>query len=290
MRTEKMSGEVITDVKLAALADGELPAEEASALHALIAEDPELAERYVVFVETRELLAPEPATESDAGLDRLAAAIRASAEEPEAEAPPAPKRFGVIQGGAGERDVPASKPAPANQSRPAPRFHVAMPALAACLALLVGGALGFSVGRSGTTTEGAGGIAAISGAPAAGVALASALEKTPSGERLAWTDKGAKLAGAVSIVSTHRVGDRVCREYEASVEGRDAVAVGLGCRAPDGRWSTEMVARKAGAGSGYDAASGASVVEGALETMGSEGALSAEDEKRLIEGGWARPK
>ncbi|MFC3694356.1 hypothetical protein ACFOWB_19195 [Chenggangzhangella methanolivorans] len=276
-----MNGHEISDERLAALADGELPEAEAASLRARIVEDVDLAERYALFVETRELLAPEPSAEADEGLDRLAAALRGASA---AEQPAAPRRFGVIEGGGASQ--PAAAPASAPAARPAPRFRVAAPALAACLALAVGGALGFSVGRSGTTTGTAGGIAAISGAPAADVALASALEKTPSGERLAWTDDGAKLKGAVSVVSTHRLGDgRLCREYEISVEGRDGAVVGLGCRAPAGGWTTEALARSAG-GSDYATASGASVIEGAIERLGGEGALPQDDEKGLIAGGW----
>ncbi len=265
----------ISDERLAALADGELPAEEAAALRAAIAGDETLAERFALFVETRELLAPEPRAAADAGHDRLAAAIRA-ADRPHRPA------LSVVEGGGPARPAPRATPQP----RLAPRFRVAAPALAACLALAVGGLLGFEFGRGGTTTGSAGGIAAVPGAPGADVALASALERTPSGEKLSWTDDAARLHGAVSIVSTHRLDDgRLCREYEVSVDGRDGGVVGLGCRRKDGGWLTEALARNAG-GSDYATASGLSVIEGAIERLGGHGALSETEERDLIAKNW----
>ncbi|GLK79745.1 hypothetical protein [Methylopila turkensis] len=271
----------VPDDRLAALADGELPADEASALRARIDRDAALADRFAVFVETRALLAPEPAAEAEAGLDRLAAAIRASGAE--ARRTPA---LSLIEGGLApaQRQPAAARPG----ARPAARFRYATPALAASLALVVGGALGFAVGRGEAPGSGsAGDVVAALGDPAVTAAISTALERTPSGEAVSWSTSANTIKGAVSVIATHAVGQGVCREYEASVEGRAGGLVALGCRLSDGGWRTEIVARKAEA-EGYAAASGASVVENALEAMGSAGPLSADDEKERIEARWSR--
>lgn len=150
---------------------------------------------------------------------------------------------------------------------------------------MVGGALGYAVGQRGAA-EGTAGIVAVGDAPGAEAALLAALEGSRSAERVAWTDAGSGLKGAVAVISSHRLGDgRICREYEATVDGRDAKAVGLGCRGEDGRWRTEILARAAGGG-GYGVASGAGVVEGALADLGG-GPLSETEEQALLSRRWS---
>jgi surface antigen len=276
------------DERLMALADGELGGDEALALRARIAADPSLAERFALFVETRALLAAEDGAaeeQNDPGLARLAAAIHAADKALGSDAAPvAPRRFGVIEGGA------PTTAAPVPRARPASRFHVAAPALAASLALAIGGLLGYGVGRQGAG-PGAGtdrSVVAIANAPAAMTAASRALQGAASGEAVAWTD-GAGLKGAVTVLSSHRLGDDgVCREYEVTVEGRDDKAVALGCRVADG-WRTELAAR-AGGGDGYAKASGASVAEAALADLGSSGAMTPEEEAALIKDGWPARK
>ncbi|RXF73737.1 hypothetical protein [Hansschlegelia zhihuaiae] len=276
----------VSDERLMALADGEIDAADARALRARIAADPSLAERFALFVETRALLAAEDGAaeeQTDPGLARLAAAIHAADRALGAENDATPKRrFGVVEGGGSS--------APAQPARPRARFHVATPALAACLALAIGGVLGYGLGRQAIGPgEEDRNVVAIANAPAAMAATSRALQGAPSGEAVAWTDGGAGLKGAVTVLSSHRIGDDgVCREYEVTIEGRDDKAVALGCRTADG-WRTELAAR-AGVGDGYAKASGASIAEAALADLGSSGAMTPEEESSLIKDGWRARK
>lgn len=270
----------ISDEALVALADGELDAGETARLRRRINADPALAERFAAFAETRALLGT--CGVEDDGFDRLAAAIRAAGATPATLATPA---FQVIKGGAVRR------PAPLPATARLPVWRRAMPALAASLALVIGGTLGYIAGRGGADGASAGGVAAISGAPGADLALASALERTPSGESLAWRDGPSGLAGEIAIVATHRLNDgRICREYEARVTGRDTVAAGLGCREAGRGWRTEIAAVKPAAGGGYATASGASVIDAAIEDLGGAGALPEEEEKNLLTSRWVGPQ
>ncbi|MGO4664712.1 anti-sigma factor family protein [Bosea sp. 2RAB26] len=71
----------VSDEMLLALADGELEKATADALHARVMAEPELAERFALFVESRALL--EDAGSSDQAVPpHLLAAIRAPPTEP----------------------------------------------------------------------------------------------------------------------------------------------------------------------------------------------------------------
>ena len=275
-----MSGDDILDEDLAALADGELAAAKAAGLRARIAEDPELAERFALFVETRALLEPageDALKESEQpGLAALAAAIR-GAEGAPSEVSRRPS-LTVVDGG-GARPAPTVPAA-----RRAPPFRVA--ALAASIALVFGGALGFYAGRSVEGGQTPGNVVAFASSAGAAAAVSSALERSPSAEKVGWNDPASRRKGEISVIATHRLKDGgVCREYELSVEGMDGAALGLGCR-DGGGWRTEVLARGAASGSSYGTASGANILESALEAMGGEGALPAEDEKALLGVGW----
>lgn len=284
MTDDRIEDLPVSDEQLMALADGELFEADAKTLRKRIEADPTLAQRYALFAETRTLLAEPHTASGDAGdlaLDRLAAAIRASDEDP-TPIPESAPRFAVVQGGAAEN---AAEPAIRRQAL---RFRVAVPAMAAALALAVGGVLGYEAGRRAPGGAPAAGGVALSEGPAARAALASALEKKPSGEQLAWSDDDAGLKGAVSVIATHRLKDgRVCREYETTVEATEDRAIGLGCRGADGRWVTEIVARAPRLDADYAAASGASAVESALEALGSDGAVPSSEEKWLLDEGWS---
>lgn len=280
-----MSEENISDEQLVALADGELPAAEATALRGKIAVDPALAERFALFVETRALLEPQDAAAGEAddpaGLEKLAAAIRGS-DAAQPDEPAGRRPFAVIDGGGAAPSVRPSE-------RPTPRFRVAIPALAASVALALGGVLGFVAGRETGGDGPTGDVVAWAGSPAAGAAVAAALERAPSGDKRDWSDPASKRRGAVAVVATHRLKDgALCREYEVSVEGLDGAAVGLGCRESGGTWRTEILARGPAPSADYGAASGPNVLDSALEAMGGEGALPSAEEQALLAAGWTK--
>lgn len=277
----------IEDDMLVALADAELPHDQAMNLRARIARDPALAERYALFVETRALLGTDEAG-ADAGDDpdvaRIAAAIRAADGPAQATSAPE-RRFRVLEGGASA--APQAASAVKTTSRlPVTSWRFAAPALAASLALVVGGLLGYGVGRQGGPAETAS-VVALASAPATTAAVARALDGSASGQPVAWSDEGSGLKGAVAVLSSHKVeGDRFCREYAISVEGRSERAVALGCRDAGGAWRTELVARAPG-GDGYAKASGETIAETALTELGSAGAMSEDEEAALIKRRWS---
>ena len=279
----------VEDDMLMALADAELPHEQAASLRARIASDPALAERFALFVETRALVGADAAA-AEAGDDptvaRIAAAIRSADDR--AQAPSAPeRRFRVVEGGASA--APPAAAATTTAQRPVMRWRFAAPALAASLALVVGGLLGYGAGRQGGGAAETGSVIALANAPAAAAAAARALDGSASGQPVAWTDAGSGLKGSVAVLSSHKVeGDRFCREYAISVDGRTERAVALGCRDAGGAWRTELVARAAG-GDGYAKASGETIAETALTELGSVGALSEDEEAALIKRGWSNP-
>ncbi|MDP2733618.1 MAG: hypothetical protein Q8O63_11010 [Hoeflea sp.] len=65
-----------------------------------------------------------------------------------------------------------------------------------------------------------------------------ALEKTPLGQKVAWTgETGA--AGEVSAGTPYQVGQQNCRQYThtATIKGAPVTGQGAACRNPDGSWS-----------------------------------------------------
>lgn len=281
-----MGEERITDDRLAALADGELPADEAAELRRAIAADLALAERFSLFVETRQLLAPEQIASSiaaeEAALARLAAAVRA------ADAAPTGPALRVVEGARREAPAPQARRLEPRAARPASRFRVAAPAMAASLALVIGGIAGYALGGRSGADAGSDAIA-IAGPPAARAALASALDTAKSGDAVDWND-GA-MRGAITVIASHRLEDgRVCREFEATLPDRGGPVVGLACRGAGGGWRAEIAARGRVAGEGYSAASAMGIVEGALADLGSPGPLGAEEERSLLAAGWPAPR
>jgi anti-sigma factor RsiW len=128
----------VSDEDLMALADGELPPVEAERLRERLADDPDLAERFALFAETRALLDDSPATANEADA-RLAASILAMAGPAPAAAPERPV-LTAIPGG--RVDMPVAPPAP----RSAPVWR---------LPLAASVALGAFAGALATTPSGA---------------------------------------------------------------------------------------------------------------------------------------
>lgn len=153
-----MTRDDVSDEMLMALADGELPEDQANALRARVERDPALAARYAVFAETRSL---------------LGAAMHPG---------PVPDHLvqTILTAPADEEPSPVVVPFAARRSMVAPLLGTA---LAASLALLVGLA-GFELGRR-----------AVPG-PAPGDTLAAvhAVSLTPTGVTVALADGGSARA------------------------------------------------------------------------------------------------
>jgi hypothetical protein len=237
------------DDRLMALADGEITGPEAEALHARIAADVDLAERYALFVETAELArqamqdVPE-ATVSDA----LVARIRAMGE---ASAPPE-----------------ASNVVPLRTTPAAPTRWQPM-ALAASLALAVGLGAGLML---------SGGAEAPLGAPFS-TAMTEQLDSLPSGTVAQLTD-GTALTVVASFTDA---AGQFCREYEAAtpaVGGYVAVA----CRA-DGDWQLQFAmaqAGDAGAEAGYTPASALEALDAFFTATGAGQPMTPDEERAFL--------
>jgi anti-sigma factor RsiW len=270
----------VTDELLMALADGELPEGEASDLRTRIASDPELAERFALFAETAALLAPDDPAAAAELPDHLRASVLRMANETAVSngQPVNPlSRFAVVAGGAPKPEVAASA---APQATAAPRRTVQswyVP-LAASVALMIGGVLGYGlqgVGGDKDTLE----LATFQGARPA---LASALASLPSGETRAWSDQRGGRSGTLAVVATHRMaGGAICREAEVSGAAEAGKQTVIACR-KDGRWITQALIATGGT-TGFSPASGAhAVAEQVLEALGSQSVLSKAEEAAIL--------
>ena len=218
---------------------------------------------------------------------RTAAAARAALEGPMREEPPQHLVDAILAHKApGGTERPAARTgdnivdfaSAHSPGRPPVRWRAV--AMAASLALLVGGASGYLIGQSASPRTPPG--LAIGPAPAAS-SIAEALERQPSGETRA----------GVSIVATFRDRhQRICREVEIvgeSAAGQpDAAAVA--CRVEGGRWDVEGVVRLAlpTPGAGFEPAgvSERDALEGLLNMLGASQAIAAGQERTLIANGW----
>jgi surface antigen len=73
----------------------------------------------------------------------------------------------------------------------------------------------------------------------AGEAQQRALERSPAGTPVPWTNPDTGHTGTVTPVRTYQVADgRYCREYQqvVTIEGREQRSFGTACRQPDGSW------------------------------------------------------
>ncbi|MCJ2006757.1 hypothetical protein [Methylobacterium sp. J-092] len=259
--------DMVTDETLMALADGELDPETAKRVRARLNECPELASRLAAYAEVRALLAPVPADTGIAPPDRLKAAIlRADAA--------GRRRFSVVDGG---EAVVAPAP-PANRRR---RVRAALP-LAASLALLVGGAAGWTLGRRAAPDTN---VAGLTSMPAAGPTVSEALTSLPSGRSASFSDPANSARGTVTMVASYTVeGGGLCRTYDLTLEdSRRSRETRVSCRR-DGAWRTELVlARPGGRSGGFATASGGDeIVDQFLSQAGGSDSLSAEDERRVL--------
>lgn len=239
----------VEDSMLMALADGELPADEAATLHARIAASPALAERYAVFAET-------------------AAALRAAWDQG-----PVPDewvrmiREAPMEAGTATDDASVVAFRPRNTARVgmAPVWRMA---LAACLTLAIG-AGGFLAGqRSGT---GPGDIAA-------GPLLAARmLEQTPTGGTAPLPD--GSTARALASFDTEM---GLCRLL--SVETADAASTerAIACRTGDD-WRVALAVASVG-DAGFVPASDLAVglVDDFLTEIGAGPALDPEAERAAL--------
>lgn len=208
-------------------------------------------------------------------------------------APASAKLVNTIMNGTAAQSV---APPQATSVVPIPRRQrFAQPqamALAACLALLIGGVGGFQFGkRTGISTTGEDGVAV--GLVGGGTTLRQALESVASNEPVSLSTPGDAKAEMMIVATFRDATGRICRELE--VTGGDAagsITAAVACRQADGNWLVEgavrMAASPAAPDHDFTPAKGdkTSAIEGVLNAIGAKRALGPADEQQLLKNGW----
>lgn len=253
-----MNDKAISDERLGAYLDGELPDDEAAAIAAALARSPELAARLARLRDA----------------DRLAARVLHAIDDR-----PLPSAVTAMLARRPETPV----------LRPRFRRAAARPlALAASIALLIGFGAGFF-----TSSRFAGGApaSAIAAASLGEIdrrqPLFGVLETTPSGTRKVLAGLGIEASPTLSF----RAKDgRYCREL--LIAGRDVARRGLFCRTLKGAWqSLAMVTVPAADETAYAPAAdpATALLDRSISDLIAGAPLDAVEERRLIAEGWAEP-
>lgn len=257
-----------SDEMLMAFADGELTGDEARAVEAAIAADPDLAARVETFRETARHLAALSLAQDDTLPDALVARVRelaaASAHQAQTE-PAAP----VVDLAAHRARAQATTPARAPVWR--------MP-LAASILLALGLWGGFLLGQRQDMPGGVSHLAVLDSAE-----LDQALRGMRSGERQVLPG-----GGDLSLIASFLDGDgRLCREFELDREGLSGI-VSVACHPGEGGaagWSTQLaILTPAGDAAGYAPASSLEVLDQYLRAIEAGPPLSADEEIAALDG------
>ncbi|MBO6757103.1 MAG: hypothetical protein JJ902_12310 [Roseibium sp.] len=245
----------MTDERIMAYADGELPEDEARTIERAAENDPEIRRKIDLFARTRARMKEatgDPAPVPDALARRIAEMVEARAgtakDQEAAEIVPLPQKSRIWHGPA---------------------------ALAACLTLVVGLAAGLSIGQFGQTGPDAPfGIAAL-----ADPEVTDALSAVVSGQSRT-LGSGAVLNVIASFADA---GGGLCREFDYA--GRDgASVVAVACHDTSG-WTPKIAITTSNDGqTGYAPASSLEALDAWLAASGLGTPLSADAEARRLEG------
>jgi len=267
----------ISDDALMALADNELPETEANELRAALRNDEDAATRFAMFVETRMLLA-DPARHDEEVSDALrAAVVRADAQYSAQDRITTNGRDRALPGRPSHDRGPRRAVGSGANAR---RWQMPM---AAALLLSLGGLSGYLIAQQQRSADNSLQTALMT-IPGNERALSDALDTGISGSETVLTGgQGEKVR--IVVLSTHRLADGTfCREFE--IARAQESLIGASCRRNNG-WRTEVaVLRDSGKGRVVPA-SGAAVVDDHLNALGSEGALSPEDERAAMAHNWS---
>jgi surface antigen len=253
-----MSASAITDEMLVAFADGEADEATIEAVAAALDADEILAERLDLFVTTRQILKTElDPVAREAVPDRLTRFVMSGA--PDAASEPA-----------------ATAAAPRRRER-----WAALP-MAAALAGIVAGGLGYWAGT--TSPQGQGGTPTMASLVAADAELARALASTPDAERRNW--RAAGQAGEIELRQSYRTERGFCRSFGLS-EGKASSWGGLACRQGEG-WATQVVVAEPRAADGaFRPASGSGgAIDAFLDGARAGDALDPAAVREQIAKGW----
>jgi hypothetical protein len=251
----------INDDTLMALADGELDEATARRVHEAIRVDPDLAERYAIFAETRALLEADTRSRDESVPPVLVAAVRAAAARSQSAAP-------SMAASAALRRAPAWRPL----------------ALAASLALVVGGLAGAGIERWRLASPAPAALA-LADTPGARAALTEAFARWPSGRTGPFVDAGSGRTGRIALIATHRLEDgSICRHAEIAGERIEAgVDTVVACRSPEG-WSRRALISRPTGETYVPASGGIDPVSAILDSLGTHDPLTGAAEAAAIGG------
>ncbi|MBJ3774774.1 zf-HC2 domain-containing protein [Acuticoccus mangrovi] len=260
----------LTDEMLMAYADGEASPEEAAAVEAALESDPAIAERVLMFQDTRALaqtaFAPEPVP------DALKASVEAMiARHGSAAAPAAQDNTVPADDAAAEGNVVAFRP---RRTSAAPaRGQVFMAMAASVLGLAIGVGAFFAGSEFGgsppATGPATGGVGQLASLP-----IGEGL-RAPSGETVALGDGGVMRA----ITTFRNASGDLCRDFEVET---DESVTGVACHR-GGAWQVDFAVAQAVDPGGYAPASGAEALDAYLSTIDAGAPLGAAEEKAALD-------
>ncbi|WP_028350879.1 hypothetical protein [Bradyrhizobium murdochi] len=253
----------ITDETLMALADGELKPAEAARVREVLRHDLQLAARFASFAESRALLSEESGT--DAIPEHLVLAAR---------------RLGDALAKAdqvAEPNVVSLEAAATRGARRPDRFKAM--ALAASIALVAGGVVGFAL--SGLQQR----DRLASHSPMDSIAVSSPVSdllfQLASGESRQVRSGSEAAVTDITIVSTHQMEDSsICREFTTATTGTQQTRVAC---LRDGAWRVHLVVISSGGA--FSTASSAQTADHFLEALGTKEVLTGDAERKAL----ARP-
>jgi hypothetical protein len=256
----------ITDETLMALADGQLEPAEAARVRDSLRRDLQLAARFASFAETRALLSEESRTAADAmpgHLVRTARRLGDALTKADREAEP---------------NVVSLDAAATRGTRRPDRFWAM--ALAASIALIAGGVIGFALrGLQQPDDKLASNIQTDS--IAVSPPVSELLFQLASGESAQIRSGSEAATTDVTIVSTHQMDDgSICREFTTATTGTQQTRVAC---LRDRAWRVHLVVNASGGA--FSTASGVETADHFLETFGSKEVLTGDAERRAL----ARP-
>jgi hypothetical protein len=253
----------ITDETLMALADGELRPAEAARVREALRRDLHLAARFASFAESRALLSEESSVGADAMPEHLVRAAR---------------RLGDALAKADRMAEPnfvSLEAAATGGARRPDRFKAI--ALAASIALIAGGVIGFALRGLQQPDR------LASNSPMDSIAVSppvsDLLFQLASGESRQVRSGSEAAVTDVTIVSTHQMEDSsICREFTTATTGTQQTRVAC---LRDGAWRVHLVVISSGGG--FSTASGVQTADHFLEALGSKGVLTGDAERKALD-------
>lgn len=253
-----------SDETLMAFADGELDDETTLAVEQAMNDDPAIAERIAVFMETGSLAR----TAFDRMLEKpVPDALRTNVEA-----------MLTNEGGTtgGDTVIAFRRPveAPKTSLRPLAANANWMTAAAASVALVIGAAVGYGLSNSSSAPPTPNPqFAEITQMP-----LEDALNSVASGDEAELGDAGNRFR---AIASYRDGAGTLCREFEVDKAGQTTF-VSVACHGDQGWELTFMVAAASQGDGSYAPASSLDVLDTYLDAVGAQATLSADDEKAAL--------